>query len=525
MSKTFFNPDLKFWIRISNPIFRRSCWICIILNFTFPALAQNDRAKLDNTTFPDKFRIEVVANNLRVPWSIAFTPDGRIFFTECIGQVRVIENGHLIEEPILKLEVSQGVKMGLLGMALDPEFTETHYVYLAYNYAVEDEFRLRIVRYREITGRLVEPFTLIEDIPAARNHTGCRLRFGPDGKLYITTGDADRPRMSQRLDFLSGKILRLNPDGSIPDDNPYVNNSNAHPAIWSYGHRNPQGLDFQPVSGQLFASEHGPNGSDEINIISPEYNYGWPDISHQESGEGMESPLLEFTPAIGPGTALFYTVEAFPSLNGDLLVGLMRAEGILRIRLNGKEVVEYERWFHRAFGRIREIAMSPEGLLYFTTTQYDPPEGNPRRNYDMILRTVPNDFPFSEYPIANLEASEALETTEFDPRTLSASPLIGMYCSSCHGPNLTGGLHSNLTDNVWSNTDDDQIMLRIILEGLEDEGMPHLTACSLLNRQIRFSIICETACRTSKTRENFRDHRARLPAGATRGSFSSRMAA
>ena len=184
MSKTFFNSNLNFRIRILNTIFRRSCWVCIILNLTLPALAQNDRANLDNATFPEKFRIEVVANNLRVPWSTAFTPDGRTFFTERIGLVRVIENGHLIEEPFLKLEVSQGVKMGLLGMALDP-------------------------------------------------------------------------------------------DSSIPDDNQYVNNfSMLTTHYWSYGHRNSQGFDFQPVSGQLLASEHEPNGGDEINIILPENNSG-----------------------------------------------------------------------------------------------------------------------------------------------------------------------------------------------------------------------------------------------------------
>ena len=210
----------------------------------------------------------------------------------------------------------------------------------------------------------------------------------------------------------------------------------------------------------------------EINIILSGNNYGWPEISHGKSAEGMESPLLEFTPAIGPGAAIFYTGEAFPSLNGDLFVGLMRAEGILRIRINENEVVDYERWFHRTFGRVREIAISPEGLIYFTTTQYDPPEGYPRTNYDMILRIVPADFPSSGYPIVNLETPEALETAIFDPQTLNPNPLIDMYCSSCHGPNLMGGLHSSLIDNIWININNDQILHRIILEGSEDEGMP-----------------------------------------------------
>src|SRR5262249_10248318 len=154
-----------------------------------------------------------------------------------------------------------------LGLAIDPGFLTNHWFYVAYNYDLGNEhYRLRVVRFVERQNQLVEPHTLIEDIPAYRNHTGCRLRFGPDGCLYVTTGDANEPPLAQRLDSLAGKILRLNSDGSIPADNPFVGQTNAFGAIWSYGHRNPQGLDFQPGTGALFATEHGPDHGDEVNL-------------------------------------------------------------------------------------------------------------------------------------------------------------------------------------------------------------------------------------------------------------------
>jgi glucose/arabinose dehydrogenase len=221
------------------------------------------------TNIPDgvvrtPYRIEQIATDLRVPWELAFLPDGRILFTEREGRVRVIQRGRLLRDPALSIDVAHGNKMGMLGIAQDPAFRQNHFIYVAYDYEVEaspgDEapsFRLRVARYRLQGNNLVEPRTLIEDVPAATNHTGSRLVFGPhDGKLYVSAGDADRPLNAQRLDRLNGKIIRLNPDGSIPPDNPFIGTLGARAEIWSYGHRNPQGLVFEPQTGRMLDTEH-----------------------------------------------------------------------------------------------------------------------------------------------------------------------------------------------------------------------------------------------------------------------------
>jgi hypothetical protein len=228
-------------------------------------------------------------------------------------------------------------------------------LYLAYNYKVKPfepalpEFRMRVLRYREQTDKLVEPKTLIEDIPAWSNHTGGRMRFAADGTLFVTTGDANNPPLAQRLDTYNGKILRLKTDGTVPADNPYVHQDGARPEIWSYGYRNPQGLDFQPGTGRLLEAEHGPLGGDEINWLLPGHNYGWPVIDHCRSHEGMETPLLEFSPSIAPDTASFYRGQAFSRLHGNFLAGCLRGEGMLRAELDGSHVSKMSWLFHRTF--------------------------------------------------------------------------------------------------------------------------------------------------------------------------------
>ncbi|HEV2122541.1 MAG TPA: PQQ-dependent sugar dehydrogenase [Chloroflexota bacterium] len=336
------------------------------------------------------FRVEVVATDLRVPWSIVFAPDGRMFFTERPGRVRVIEKGKLREEPLLTLaDVDTTLKLGLMGMTLHPQFKKNHWLYLAYAYREGGGQRVRVVRYREASNRLTDRAVIFEDIPAATNHAGCRIQFGPDGKLYVTTGDADRPELSQRLDSLAGKTLRLNEDGSVPKDNPFAGQVGARPEIWSYGHRNAQGLDWQPGTSRMFQSEHGPNGGDEVNIVERGKNYGWPVAHHQVSRPGMESPLLEYTPSLAPASGMFYRGSAFPRFRGNLLVGCLRGECILRVQLVGRRVVAQERLLEKKYGRIREVAEAPDGTIYFSTSQHDPPEGTPRPGYDQILRLVP----------------------------------------------------------------------------------------------------------------------------------------
>jgi aldose sugar dehydrogenase len=342
-----------------------------------------------------QFRVEMVAGNLQVPWSISFATDGRIIFTERPGRVRVIEQGRLRPEPLSIInDVESRSESGLMGLTLHPQFASNHFLYLAYAYANGDGQRVRVVRFRETGNSLTDRKLIIENIPAAQFHAGCRLRFGPDGKLYITTGDATEPATAQRLDSLGGKTLRLNDDGSVPSDNPFVGQQGARPEIWTYGHRNPQGLDFQPGSNLIFETEHGPSGGDapgggdEVNIVEKGKNYGWPVIHHRDARAGLESPLLEYTPAVAPASGMFYRGTAFPQFRGNFFFGNLRGETIIRVVLDGRRVVSQERLLERQYGRIRDVAEGPDGAIYFSTSNRDG-RGQPATDDDRILRLVP----------------------------------------------------------------------------------------------------------------------------------------
>ena len=342
-----------------------------------------------------QFRVETVIGGLQVPWSIVFTPDGRMIFTERVGRVRVFENGKLRDAPLATIEdVRAASESGLMSLALHPQFAANHFLYLSYAYASGGEQRVRVVRYRETGSALVDRKVLIENIPAAPNHAGCRLRFGPDDKLYITTGDATERELGQRLDSLSGKILRLNDDGSVPADNPFVGQQNVRPEIWTYGHRNPQGIDWQPGTNLLFETEHGPSGfdgpggGDEVNIIERGKNYGWPVVHHRESRAGMESPILEYTPAVAPASGMFYRGAAFPQFRNNFFFGCLQGQTIIRVVLDGRRVLSQERLLEGKFGRIRDVAEGPDGAIYFSTSNRDG-RGSPASNDDRILRLVP----------------------------------------------------------------------------------------------------------------------------------------
>ncbi len=341
-----------------------------------------------------QFRIETVITGLEVPWSIVFVPDGRIFITERPGRVRVVENGKLRAEPLGDIQdVEPSGESGLMGLTLHPQFAQNHLLYVAYAYRGDGK-RDRVVRYRETGSALVDRQVIIEDIPAAQFHAGCRLRFGPDGKLYITTGDATDRQLAQRLDSLGGKILRLNDDGTVPPDNPFVNQPGARPEIWSYGNRNSQGIDWQPGANVMFETEHGPSGfdgpggGDEVNIIEKGKNYGWPVIHHTQTREGMESPLLEYTPAVAPASGMFYRGSAFHEFRGNFFFGCLRGACIVRVVLDGKRVVSQERLLEGSYGRIRDVAEGPDGSIYFSTSNRDG-RGTPASNDDRILKMVP----------------------------------------------------------------------------------------------------------------------------------------
>ncbi len=341
------------------------------------------------------FRVETVVGGLQVPWDIVWAPDGRMMITERVGRVRIVESGKLRPQPLFTVpDVEPTGESGLMSLALHPQFSTNHWLYLSYAYKSNSGQRVRVVRYRETGSELVEPKVIIEDIPAAQFHAGCRIRFGPDGKLYVTTGDATERALAQRLDSLAGKTLRLNDDGSVPSDNPFVGESNARPEIWSYGHRNAQGLDWQPQSNLMFQTEHGPSGfdgpggGDEVNIVESGKNYGWPTIHHRQSAPDLESPLLEYTPAVAPASGTFYRGSAFPQFRGNFFFGCLRGEQIRRVVLDGRRVTSDEAMLEKKYGRIRIVAEGPDGFLYFSTSNRDG-RGNPTSDDDRIIRLVP----------------------------------------------------------------------------------------------------------------------------------------
>jgi len=270
--------------------------------------------------------------------------------------VRVFENGKLQPQPVFVVpDVEPRGESGLMSMALHPQFASNHLLYLAYAYSASGQ-KVRVVRYRETPNGFVDRKVIIENIPAAQFHAGCRLRFGPDGKLYITTGDATDREIAQQLNSLGGKILRLNDDGTAPTDNPFVGRSDARPEIWAYGSRNAQGIDFQPGTNLLWETEHGPSGfdgpggGDEVNIIERGKNYGWPVVHHRASHEGMESPLLENTPACAPGSGMFYRGSQLPQFKGNFFFGCLRGERIIRVVTNGRQVVSQENLLENKYG-------------------------------------------------------------------------------------------------------------------------------------------------------------------------------
>lgn len=342
-----------------------------------------------------RFKLETVATGLEVPWGFAWLPNKDLIFTERPGRVRIVENGKLRAAPVFTVpDVEPSSESGLMDISLHPDFVANQFIYLAYSYN-NDGKRVKIVRYKYADGKFTEPKSIIEDIPGAPNHAGMRARFGPDKKLYITTGDATDWNLAQRLDSVAGKTLRLNDDGTIPQDNPFIKTPNARTEIWSYGHRNAQGLAWQPGSGLMFQTEHGPStfegkgsGGDEVNIVEAGKNLGWSEIHHTEKRDGMVSPLLEYSPACAPSSAMFYNGSAFPTMKGNFFFSCLRSTKIIRVTLDGRKVAAQEDLVPVIVGRIREVAEGPDGYIYFSTSNRDG-RSTPGPEDDRIMRMVP----------------------------------------------------------------------------------------------------------------------------------------
>lgn len=336
-------------------------------------------------------KIEIVADNLTIPWSIDWLPDETILFTERNGNLRIIQHGILVEEPLLSLGVG-GVEGGMLGITVDPKYSENNFIYLYYTYNELLSTSNKLVRYQLSNGVLVEDKILLDKIPGGPFHDGGRIQFGPDEKLYITTGEAGQPNLSQDLNSLGGKILRINSDGTIPDDNPWENSP-----VYSMGHRNPQGIDWDE-SENLFATEHGPSGwrgvaHDEVNQIIAGANYGWPDIIGDEEKENLQNPILHSgEDTWAPSGSEFYQGDKIPQWTGKYFVATLRGNHLHMIEfdLQNNSVTSHEKLFQDEFGRLRDVQTGPDGFLYILTSNQDG-RGSPVINDDKILRIVPID--------------------------------------------------------------------------------------------------------------------------------------
>jgi aldose sugar dehydrogenase len=353
----------------------------------------------ENTVFQAQdnagFKVETVATGLEVPWAFAWLPSGDMLFTERPGRVRIIEKGKLRAEPVYVVpDVEPSSESGLMDISIHPNFAANSFVYLAYAYN-SDGKRDKVVRYKFAGNTLTEPKVIIENLPAAPNHAGMRARFGPDGKLYTTVGDATDWNLAQNNGSLGGKTLRLNDDGSVPPDNPFVGKAGYRPEIWSTGHRNAQGLAWQPGSGLMFQTEHGPSGfegrgggADEVNIVEAGKNYGWPIIWGTRTQAGLEPPLLEYSPACAPASAAFYNGSKLPEFKGNFFFGCLRSTRMIRVVLDGRKVVRQENLLEKNLGRIREVGEGPDGFIYFSTSNRDG-RGSPVKEDDRIMRLVP----------------------------------------------------------------------------------------------------------------------------------------
>jgi glucose/arabinose dehydrogenase len=334
----------------------------------------------------------VVVAGLDTPWAVEFAPDGRIFITERPGRVRIVKDGHLLEEPWFTIDIARGGESGLLGLALDPRFEQNGFVYLAYTYRDPDgNLENRLVRLRDDPsadkGEL--DIVLVDGVVGASNHDGGRVRFGSDNKLYWTTGDAQDSELSQDLTSLNGKILRLNSDGTIPADNPFPGS-----LVYSYGHRNPQGLAWQPSTGRLYATEHGPSGfqgsgQDEVNYIEAGNNYGWPTITGDGTQTGLTSPVIHSgtSETWAPSGATFVVGGV---CDGSLLFVGLRGQTLYRLTLDPKhpdKVVVFERLLADEFGRLRDVTQGPDGAIYILTSNRDG-RGRPADDDDKLLRLV-----------------------------------------------------------------------------------------------------------------------------------------
>ncbi|HEY3486924.1 MAG TPA: PQQ-dependent sugar dehydrogenase [Gammaproteobacteria bacterium] len=332
-----------------------------------------------------RFRLRIVTENLEHPWGMAFLPDGRMLVTERPGRLRVIsKQGVLQPEPVKNLPaiVVEG-QGGLLDVVLDPAFTENRLIYFSYAAAGEGGLGTEVARARFADTTLQDVKVIFRALPktAGGQHFGSRLVFDKKGYLFITLGERNQREEAQRLENHLGSIIRIHADGRVPADNPFVTRKGAKPENYTYGNRNVQGAALHPATGEIWTHEHGPQGGDEINIVEPGANYGWPVITYGRNyvtgtaiGEGtakagMKQPLYYWDPSIAPSGMAFYSGDAFPNWRGDLFVGSLKFGLLVRLKIEKAKVTHEERLFKGMLGRIRDVRIGPDGFIYVLTDE------------------------------------------------------------------------------------------------------------------------------------------------------------
>jgi aldose sugar dehydrogenase len=336
--------------------------------------------------------IDTIARGLEVPWALAFANDGRIFVTERAGRIRVIESGRLREAPWATVHVHATGEAGLMGIALAPDFATSRYVFVVGTFEVSGSLVNRVVRLTDVAGRGESASVIVDGIPAAQFHAGDAVAFGPDGMLYVATGDARQPGLAQRDASLAGKILRYRPDGTMPPDNPHPRSP-----VYAKGVRNVQGLAWDPATGALFATEHGPSGfpnewfrhdRDELNAIRAGANYGWPSVAGPSTDRRFVPPIVSWSsPGIAPSGIAFHS--------GSVYVAALKGQQLRRIRLVA-DSSSPARWraesqevlLDGTHGRLRAVAVGPDGMLYVMTSNRDG-RAAPRSLDDLVLRIKP----------------------------------------------------------------------------------------------------------------------------------------
>ena len=349
-----------------------------------PSSPDGEIEKISSDSNPQA--IEILASNLQIPWSLDFLPASQndkansdILFTQRPGILSLLSNGSV--STVAEIEDVEAIgEGGLMGLTIHPDFSNNQFIYLMYTYSAKEDNTLnRVVRYKYSEGTITDKEIIVDRIPGARFHNGGRIKFGPDEFLYITTGDSQEPSLAQNRDSLAGKILRVKDDGSPAPGNPF------NSRIYSYGHRNPQGLTWDS-SGNLYSTEHGrsnPTGYDEVNLIEAGKNYGWPEIEGNEVRNNLVTPLANS--GLGtwaPGSAAFY--------NKSLFFGGLRGAALFELKLENEKTILVEHFLNE-FGRIRDAVIGPDNMIYITTSNRDG-RGDPTTEDDRIIRIDPDQL-------------------------------------------------------------------------------------------------------------------------------------